>query len=188
MRRSSQLPASEPPASERSALRPVPLPPVNAALPIQLLRARESVMAWFRPHLREHGVTDHQWRILRALAEASSLEMQELSVQCEVQPPSLSRIMPKLEAQGLIQRDSDPGDQRRIVARLTAKGRRLVDTVSEGSAVIYRDLLDALGGDTLEELQSALANLVATLDAARLGEAGGKARRADRAADGAQTS
>lgn len=158
----------------------MPLPPVNAALPIQLLRARESVMAWFRPHLREHGVTDHQWRILRALAEASSLEMQELSVICEVQPPSLSRIMPKLEQEGLIARENDPGDQRRVVASLTPNGRRLVDTVSQGSAAIYRDLLDTMGDDTIEELQAALAHLVATLDRARLRWADHSKREADR--------
>ncbi len=150
------------------------MPPVSAALPIQLLRARESVMAWFRPHLREHGLTDHQWRVLRALAEADVLEMQELSELCEVQPPSLSRIMPKLVEQKLIQRKNDPDDQRRILAKLTDAGRRLVETVSEGSAEIYQALLETVGPDRLNDLQSGLDELIATLDRAR--QARGEAR------------
>lgn len=147
------------------------LPPINAALPILLLRARESVMAWFRPHLREHGVTDHQWRVLRALAEAGSLEMQELSAACEVQAPSLSRIMPKLVEQGLVSRENDPADQRRVVARVTPRGEELIATVSEGSAAIYRALLDVVGQDRLNGIQRALTDLVETLDRARPSQA-----------------
>lgn len=128
-------------------------------------------MAWFRPHLREHKLTDHQWRVLRALAENEALEMQELSLTCEVQPPSLSRIMPKLDEQGLIKRENDPCDQRRIVARLTPAGRRLVDKVSKGSTAIYGNLLEAVGAERLQEIQDALAELVTRLDAARAGQA-----------------
>lgn len=124
-------------------------------------------MAWFRPHLREHGLTDHQWRVLRALEEADNLEMQELSVACEVVPPSLSRIMPKLVEQGLVQREYDPGDQRRILASLTPSGRQLVNQISQGSAAIYMTLLQAAGEERLSKLQTALAELIAVLDAAR---------------------
>jgi len=31
-------------------------------LPMALLKARESVMAHFRPILREHDITEQQWR------------------------------------------------------------------------------------------------------------------------------
>lgn len=170
MRRSGQARKAADETADAALPLGAALPPVNAALPILLLRARESVMAWFRPHLREHGVTDHQWRVLRALAEAGCLEMRELSAACEVQAPSLSRIMPKLVEQGLIDRDNDPSDQRRVLARLTRKGERLVATVSDGSAAIYRDLLAVMGHDRLQALQAALMELIATLDSARTGE------------------
>lgn len=151
------------------AKQPTAMPALKAALPIQLLRARESVMAWFRPHLREHKLTDHHWRVLRVLAENDGLEMQELSKACEVQPPSLSRIMPKLDEQGLIRRETDATDQRRIVAWLTPAGKRLVDTVSVGSTAIYSALIDAVGRDRLQEIQEALDELVTALDTARPG-------------------
>ncbi|NAW23594.1 homoprotocatechuate degradation operon regulator HpaR, partial [Salmonella sp. gx-f9] len=32
-------------------------------LPHLLLRARETLMARFRPILREHGITEQQWRV-----------------------------------------------------------------------------------------------------------------------------
>ena len=37
------------------------------SLPIALLRAREAVMAYFRPHHRKGGITEQQWRVIRVL-------------------------------------------------------------------------------------------------------------------------
>ena len=42
-----------------------PTRPFDQSLPMMLMRAREGVMRRFRPHLRGHGLTDQQWRILR---------------------------------------------------------------------------------------------------------------------------
>ncbi len=39
------------------------------SLPIALLRARESLMARFRPMLAAHGFTEQQWRVLRIVGE-----------------------------------------------------------------------------------------------------------------------
>ena len=40
------------------------------SLPMELLKAREAAMARFRPMLRSHGLTEQQWRVLRALDHA----------------------------------------------------------------------------------------------------------------------
>ena len=42
---------------------------VHRNLPRLLLQAREAVMAHTRPSLREHGLSDQQWRVLRVLGE-----------------------------------------------------------------------------------------------------------------------
>ena len=59
-----------------------------------LLRTREAVMWLFRPGLRSRGVTEQQWRILRALAHAGPLEVTELADATFLLGPSLSRILP----------------------------------------------------------------------------------------------
>jgi len=143
------------------------LPSLQAALPIQLLRARESVMAWFRPHLQAYSLTDHQWRVLRALDEAEALEMQELSTACQVHPPSLSRMIPKLIELDLIRREADPKDQRRMMTRLTPAGQALVTEVSKGSADIYLRITEAMGTVKLQALQADLVELIDRLDDAQ---------------------
>ena len=41
--------------------------PFERSMPMQLMLAREAVMQRFRPHLNAQGLTDQQWRIIRAL-------------------------------------------------------------------------------------------------------------------------
>src|SRR6266849_5130597 len=57
---------SKPPS--KAGIRRVPMREFSRSLPMSLLRAREAVMRHFRPSLRDHGLTEQQWRILRALA------------------------------------------------------------------------------------------------------------------------
>ena len=70
----------------------------SKSLPMELLRAREAVMRRFRPELRNHGVTEQQWRILRAIAHAGPLEVSALADATCLLAPSLSRILPDMEA------------------------------------------------------------------------------------------
>ena len=47
---------------------------LSNALPVMLLRAREAVMQLYRPLFRAAGLTERQWRVLRALYDADRLE------------------------------------------------------------------------------------------------------------------
>jgi len=47
---------------------------VHRNLPRLLLQAREAVMTHTRPSLREHGLSDQQWRVLRVLGENAHFE------------------------------------------------------------------------------------------------------------------
>ena len=69
---------------------------------MQLLQARESAMALFRPMLRTFGLTDQQWRVIRVLASHNNIEAFELSQQSMILPPSLTRILKNLEEEGLV--------------------------------------------------------------------------------------
>ena len=72
---------------------------VHRNLPRLLLQARESVMAHTRPSLREHGLSDQQWRVLRALASHHGpIEVTLLATATYILPPSLSRILKDLAA------------------------------------------------------------------------------------------
>ena len=140
------------------------------SLPMTLLRAREAVMRHFRPALREHGVTEQQWRVLRALAGHESLEISELAAETCLLAPSLSRILPDLQARGLIARRPVPADLRRTVVRLTPEGLKLIAAHAPHAERIYASIEASFGSERLEQLLRLLRELE---DAAR--EAGAPA-------------
>ena len=91
-------------SGRRTRARRVPMRDFSRSLPMSLLRAREAVMRQFRPSLRHHGLTEQQWRILRALAAVETIEVTELARIAFLLGPSLSRILRDLEARQLIER------------------------------------------------------------------------------------
>jgi len=141
--------------------------PFQRSLPMQLMLAREAVMLRFRPHLNEHGLTDQQWRIIRALNEVDALDMAALGRVCCLHTASLSRSLPNLEADGLITRRANKQDQRRVSASLTAKGRRLFETVAPQSEAIYAQLAQEIGPQRLEQVYGLLDEVIGILEKPR---------------------
>ena len=138
--------------------------PFQRSLPMQLMLAREAVMQRFRPHLNTHGLTDQQWRIIRALNEVEALDMAVLGRACCLHTASLSRSLPNLEADGLITRRANTQDQRRVSVSLTAKGRRLFETVAPQSEAIYAQLAQEIGPQRLEQIYGLLDEVIGILE------------------------
>src|SRR6201985_2701318 len=123
----------DPTSASAPAARQVPMREFSRSLPMSLLRAREAVMRQFRPSLREHGLTEQQWRILRALAAIDAVEVTELAHTAFLLGPSLSRILRDLEARHLIERKTAKTDLRRGVISMSEKGLRLMEVVAPSS-------------------------------------------------------
>ncbi|MFV0382765.1 MarR family transcriptional regulator [Paracoccus sp. (in: a-proteobacteria)] len=137
----------------------------EAALPIALLRARSATAHKFKPHTDAAGLTQPQWRIMRALAPGTPLDSRTLALRCALLPPSVSRIVRVLLDRGLIQRHDAP-DGRSQRLSLTSEGRALFDKVALLSEAVYRDIENAFGRERLLELLNhlhALTELCETL-------------------------
>src|SRR4051812_41320799 len=105
-------------------------PFVHRNLPRLLLEAREAVMTHTRPSLREHGLSDQQWRVLRVLGEHGVVETGRVAREAFILGPSLTGVLARMERDGLIRRERDPADQRRTVIEATPKGLKLVGKLS----------------------------------------------------------
>jgi homoprotocatechuate degradation regulator HpaR len=141
----------------------VPMREFSRSLPMSLLRAREAVMRQFRPSLRNHGLTEQQWRILRALAAVDSIEVTELARVAFLLGPSLSRILRDLEARHLIERKVAKSDLRRADVSISTKGLKLIEAVAPTSEAIYAAITRRYGARKLAELQDMLGVLEGSL-------------------------
>lgn len=130
-------------------------------LPRLLLQAREAVMAHARPGLREHGLSDQQWRVLRVLGEHGVVETGRVAREAFILGPSLTGVLARMERDDLIRRARDSADQRRTVVEATAKGRQLVDTLSRSIEAHYAWMETSLGKQKLAQLYQLLDELIA---------------------------
>ena len=137
--------------------------PLDQSLPLKLLQLREAVMERFRPHLHEAGVTEQQWRVLRALAETDELEAGELADRICLKMPSLSRILADLGERGLLLRRDGDTDRRRKIVSISNEGRALFQTMSRQSERAYSKLRADLGEARYDALIAELDEAIAKL-------------------------
>ena len=130
---------------------------------MSLLHAREVVVQQFRPTLRRHGLNEQQWRVLRVLAETSAVTATLLAREAAILSPSLSRMLPALEARGLIRRKTGPTDQRHSLISLEPSGRRLFEQVAVDFETIYAQMAREFGQERLDRLHAELEQLRQTL-------------------------
>ena len=125
-----------------------------------LLRARDTAMARFRPILHDHGVTEQQWRALRALDDLGELTAAGLAAECAILAPSMTRILRKLSAENWVRITRSRRDQREINVRISAKGQRLVNQIGPRVELEYARLRKQLNPDRLESLYKDLQHMI----------------------------
>jgi homoprotocatechuate degradation regulator HpaR len=133
---------------------------IHRNLPGLLLQARESVMAHTRPSLREHGLSDQQWRVLRVLGEHGTAETGRVAREAFILGPSLTGVLARMERDGLVRRERDAGDQRRSVVEATPKGLKLVEKLSRTIEEHYGRMEQSLGKQQLAELYGLLDQVI----------------------------
>ena len=138
------------------------------SLPMELLKARETAMARFRPMLREHDLTEQQWRTIRTLAAYKGIDASELARRSFLLSPSLTRILQFLEREEIVRRYSDVADQRRSVFILTSKGRRKYSRVALDTERLYAGIEKDFGLDKMEKLYELLAEFSSLATTAEL--------------------
>jgi len=130
-------------------------------LPRLLLQAREAVMAHTRPSLREHALSDQQWRVLRVLGEHGAVEVGRVAREAFILGPSLTGVLARMERDGLITRGRDPADQRRTMVEATPQGMKLVKRLSTSIEAHYEWMETSLGKVKLKQLYELLDQLIA---------------------------
>lgn len=133
-------------------------------LPLLLLQARERVIAHFRPALNAAGVTEQQWRIVRALLEFGPLEPRQIVSLCAISSPSLAGVLARMDALGLVTRTRLDHDQRRLQVALTPKSRALARRLAPQIEAIYDEIEQRIGRRFTQDFYATLDELVGRLD------------------------
>ena len=126
-----------------------------------LLHAHQHVVRTLDRELREEHLLDlASYDVLLRLARAPGrvLRMTDLAERVMLSPSGLTRLVDRLVARGLVQRQADPQDARAALATLTREGRELL---RRAARTHLRGIRDHFTG-RLSETQ--LRNVAASLE------------------------
>ncbi|WP_435610079.1 homoprotocatechuate degradation operon regulator HpaR [Pseudomonas knackmussii] len=129
------------------------------SLTLTLLQAREAAMAFFRPSLNQHELTEQQWRIIRILRQQGEMEIYQLAQQACILKPSMTGVLARMERDGLVRRWKSEHDQRRVLVCLSEQGQQCFVQMSEDMENNYRRILEQFGEDKLQQLLELLNEL-----------------------------
>ena len=119
--------------------------------------ATRSVLSVYRPILEPMGLTHPQYLVMLALWGQSPLAVKELIEMLQLDGPTLSPLLKRLEAAGLVTRTRDPDDERQLRIDLTQQGRALREDALNVPPSVVAKLSMSLGD--LEELHKGLTTL-----------------------------
>ena len=134
---------------------------VDGYLLYLLARASSVASAEFHEQVRARGVPVAVWRILASLkGTGEGLTVGELAKSCLANQPAISKTVDKLVAKGLVERQTDGQDRRRVWVRLTPAGEAHVDELILDAKAHQARLVEAIGEGETETLRRALLRLI----------------------------
>jgi DNA-binding MarR family transcriptional regulator len=146
----------KPPAP--SLREPKPELPFGSSVGYQLRMANRATQRYLQVRIEPHGVTPGMWYFLRALWQEDGLTQRELSRRIGTMEPTTLTALAAMEKAGLVTRERDAQDRRKLSVRLTEKGRSLKHDLLP----LAREVVEqATAGFTPQDLERFLGYLAA---------------------------
>jgi len=124
--------------------------------------AARNVVAVYRPLLEPMGLTHPQYLVMLALWQHEPVSVRQLSALLQLDPGTLSPLLKRLEASGLLVRRRDSSDERALAVTLTDKGRLLRKEAEKIPPAVVAKL-----GMDLEELHALHQSLTRVIHVAQ---------------------
>jgi MarR family transcriptional regulator, organic hydroperoxide resistance regulator len=119
-----------------------------------LYSASLAMTKFYKPLLEPLGLTYPQYLVMLVLWEADGLTVGQVGERLQLDSGTLTPLLKRLEAQGLVQRLRDTEDERRVLLQITAAGRAL-----KAKALAVPEALACASGCALDELVELTARL-----------------------------
>jgi DNA-binding MarR family transcriptional regulator len=125
-----------------------------------LRRAHQRASAIFLSELSDAGLTPAQFFALARLHETGEVSQNHLGRLVAMDPATIQGVVHRLIDRGLLKRKADPKDKRRMIPRLTPKGRRTVTRLMDNARRVDETILAPLGARDRAKFLSLLKRLV----------------------------
>mgnify|MGYP001401688223 CR=1 FL=1 len=91
-----------------------------------LARASHVISSEFHARLRARGVSVPVWRVLPSLSGSAGETVSTLASACLLLQPTMTKVLDRMERDGLVRRRQDMADRRLVRIHLTPRGEAMV--------------------------------------------------------------
>ena len=151
-------PIQEPPESGDLA---GPVLPDNIGFHIRMVQMR--IFREFYRAFEGSEVTPGMHTVLAIIRDNPGIRQRSLAELLMVREPNMTRMIQGLEASGLLAREVDKSDRRAFHLALTAKGKGLMDSVTDRLTALEERLLGRLDGKERKDLRAYLDRIMETI-------------------------
>lgn len=132
---------------------------VDGYLAYLLAQASQRISAEFHVQVNAAGLSITEWRVLASLEGSQGETIGSLAVLAITKQPTLSKVVQRMEAEGLVTRNGVRADRRQTQVRITTKGHKLIAALCERSLQHQKLVLEPFG----EEKAALLIEMLRTL-------------------------
>ncbi len=133
--------------------------PVQSYISYSLATAHRRVHTSLTHRLKQFGMQVEAWRVMEILENGDNLTMGDLAELVLMNPSTLTKLVDRMVADGLVHRRIATSDHRKINLDITALGRKRIGQVRAEARQEEVQIAGKIGQDRAELLKSILAEL-----------------------------
>lgn len=128
----------------------------NKSVTFRLAQASKAMRARSGSHLMRIGLHPGQELVLKVLSDADGRTMSQLAHAMGVQPPTVTKMVTRLSAQGYVRRETSAEDGRQARVFLNEAGRELIQSVDKAWKRLEREAMAGLADKERKKLKKLL--------------------------------
>lgn len=133
--------------------------PVSSYLSYSLAAAHRKLHVELNRELKKMGVQVETWLVLQTLQSGQGYTMTELAEIVLMNPPTLTKLVDRMVADGLVQRQLAPEDNRRVQLTLTYMGAELCTVMTRHADSQNEMIIEMIGEENATMLKEVLKTL-----------------------------
>lgn len=138
-----------------------PFPTLEGEAVLNVLRTAEFLLQGLNNTLKDYGLTFTQFNLLRILRGAgeSGFTCSQLAERLISRDPDMTRLLDRMEHNGLLKRERSSADRRIVLSMITPKGDALLKEAEEPMRQVMREHMSHLGKERLLGLVDSLEEI-----------------------------
>lgn len=128
---------------------------------LAIARVQDRLEAGFQRLFRTEGLTMTQFNALRILVGAGEpIPCQLVGERLIQRVPDVTRLMDRMEKEGLVERTRSEEDRRVVLVSVTPEGRRRSERLTKPTLALHKEQMQPLTADELQQLEGLLDRLL----------------------------